>query len=142
MAKENLPARDAVQGLLFQGWLSISLWMGVGLLLEGLLGYKAPAYLQDEIRRELFRLGHAHGTVLGLLVVAAALTARGFGIYFPRTTQLTLRIGTVFLPIGFFLAGITHPEGDPGMAIWLVPVSAILTIYGTISVALSCFQKK
>jgi hypothetical protein len=47
-------------------------WVTFGLLMEGLLGYKTPAYLLDSERRELFRLAHTHGTFLGLLLLIAA----------------------------------------------------------------------
>ena len=33
--------------LAFQGWLSLALWMSFGLLLESLMAYKSPAYLDD-----------------------------------------------------------------------------------------------
>src|SRR6185295_4702903 len=80
--------------LLRQGWASIALWMSVGLLLEGLLGYKIPAYLNDPARRELFRLGHTHGTLLGILLVVAALVLER-GAQVPKAAHLALRIGAV-----------------------------------------------
>jgi hypothetical protein len=141
MAKEKTRAGDPLSGLLFQGWLSLALWMGVGLLLEGLLGYKIPSYLQDEIRRELFRLAHAHGALIGLLLIIAALCVKGFGIELARPAQQALRIGVLLLPLGFFLAGISHPEGDPGLAIWIVPVGAILILFGVVALALSFRQR-
>src|ERR1044071_5251044 len=101
--------------LLRQGWASIALWMSVGLLLEGLLGYKIPAYLNDPQRRELFRLAHTHGTLLGvLLVVAALVLARGAIV--PAIAATALRVGAVLMPVGFFVAGIWHTESDPGLA--------------------------
>src|ERR1051325_6691731 len=63
------------RSLIAQGWLAVAFWMSVGLLLEGLLGYKIPAYLSDPQRRELFRLAHAHGTLLGVVLIAAGLCA-------------------------------------------------------------------
>ena len=119
-----------------QGWMSVAIWMTVGLLLEGLLGYKAPGYLNDPQRRELFRLAHAHGTLLNAMLVAVALTGARHGPP-PHIAQSALRIGAVLMPLGFLLAGIWHPEGDPGMAIWLVPPGAVLMIFGVIAVALS-----
>ncbi len=119
-----------------QGWISVAVWMTVGLLLEGLLGYKAPEYLGDAQRRELFRLAHTHGTLLGVILVVAALTAQRFGVP-PRLAQLGLRIGSVMMPVGFLLAGVWHPEGDPGLAIWLVPPGALLVIFGVVAIALS-----
>jgi hypothetical protein len=123
--------------MLFQGWASLALWMAAGLLLESLMAYKAPAYLQDSVRRELFRLGHAHGTVLGLVLIVAALSCERFKVQPARVAQMALRIGAVLMPLGFLLAGIWHYESDPGLGIWLVPAGALLLIFGVISFALA-----
>lgn len=123
--------------MLFQGWVSLAFWMVVGLLLESLMAYKAPAYLQDGVRRELFRLGHAHGTVLGLVLIVAALSGQRFKVQPPRAAQMALRVGAVLMPLGFLLAGIWHYESDPGLGIWLVPGGALLLIFGVISFALA-----
>lgn len=120
-----------------QGWLSIALWMVFGLLLEGLLGYKTPAYLQDEQRRELFRLAHTHGTFLGLVLIGAALCGRQFNLLPPPAARIALRLGAILMPLGFLLAGVWHYESDPGFAIWLVPPSALLLVFGAIAFALA-----
>lgn len=134
------PPLTTADRLLRQGWASIAFWMSVGLLLEGLLGYKIPAYLNDPQRRELFRLGHTHGTLLGILLVAAALVV-GRGAVVPRAANLALRIGAVLMPAGFFVAGIWHTEGDPGLSIWLVPPGALLVIYAAVAFTLAHFKK-
>lgn len=133
-SKEDQPHN--LFSMLRQGWISVAVWMAVGLLLEGLLGYKAPSYLNDQQRRELFRLAHTHGTLLGVVLIVAALTAQRFGLP-PRLAQLALRIGAVMMPVGFLLAGVWHPEGDPGLAIWLVPPGALLVIFGVVAISLS-----
>lgn len=125
-----------VTSMLRQGWISVAVWMAVGLLLEGLLGYKAPGYLNDPQRRELFRLAHSHGTLLGIVLVAAALTAQRFSLP-PTLAQWALKLGAILMPVGFLLAGIWHPEGDPGLAIWLVPPGALLVIFGVVAMAFS-----
>jgi len=109
----------------------------VGLLLETLLAYKAPAYLGDLQRRELFRLAHAHGTLLGVVLVLTAVWARGRAASLSRPALLALRAGSVSMPLGFLLAGIWHPEGDPGWAIWLVPGAALLLIFALASIVFS-----
>ena len=126
--------------LLRQGWASIAVWMSVGLLLEGLIGYKIPAYLSDPQRRELFRLGHTHGTLLGILLVVAALVLQR-GAAVPKAAWTALRIGAVLMPAGFFVAGIWHTESDPGLAIWLVPPGALLIIYAAVAFTLAHFKK-
>jgi hypothetical protein len=130
-----------IQGLLFQGWVSIALWMSFGLLLEGLLGYKIPSYLEDAQRRELFRLAHAHGTLLALVLIAAALCVRSMQIHPPRIAARAMRLGSVVMPLGFLLSGVWHPEGDPGLAIWLVPPSALMIIFGAVATALASRNK-
>lgn len=124
-----------ITGMLTQGWLSVALWMMFGLLLEGLLGYKIPDYLEDAQRRELFRLAHAHGTLLGLVLIVAGLWAEKRTA--SRIAILALRTGAIVMPLGFALAGVWHPEGDPGIFIWLVPPGALFVIFGTIALALS-----
>lgn len=139
--KSNLPAERPgwFSRMMLQGWVSIALWMSAGLLLEGLLGYKIPTYLNDSERRELFRLAHTHGTFLGLVLIAAALCVHR-GANPPRAASLSLSVGSALMPLGFLLAGIWHPEGDPGPAIWIVPPSALLIIFGAISLALAHFR--
>jgi len=126
---------------LFQGWLSVALWMTIGLLLEGLIGYKIPAYLQDDTRRELFRLAHAHGTLLGLVLIAATLTTQRLSTPLHRVASVALQLGSVLMPIGFLLAGVWHTETDPGLAIWLVPPGALMVIFGVVSTALAVRQQ-
>ncbi len=137
--KESLPIEPATPSvpsqLMIQAWAAIALWMILGLVLEGLLGYKSPAYLQDSTRRELFRLAHTHGVLLNLLLIAAALCSRWRTP--PPMAQHALRLGSVLMPIGFLLSGLWHPEGDPGIAIWLVPPGALLVIFSAIATALS-----
>jgi len=127
--------------VMFQGWVSIALWMSLGLLLEGLLGYKIPAYLNDPQRRELFRLAHTHGAFLGLVLVAAALCSERTRDPLPRPARIALSAGSILMPFGFLLAGFWHPEGDPGPAIWLVPPAALMVIFGAIAIALACYRQ-
>jgi hypothetical protein len=141
-AEKPQPAKgNQGERMMIQGWVSLAVWMSVGLLLEGLLGYKIPAYLSDPQRRELFRLAHTHGTFLGLVLVAAALCVQRYESLLPRIAQIALRAGSLLMPVGFLLAGIWHPEGDPGPAIWVVPPAALMIIFGTIAIVLTYFKK-
>jgi hypothetical protein len=133
----NSSAVANCSGILFQGWASLAVWMVIGLLLESLMAYKTPAYLQDSVRRELFRLAHAHGTVLGLGLIVAALSGERFKLQPIRAARVAFRLGAVLMPLGFLFAGIWHYESDPGLAIWLVPAGALLLIFGVVSFALA-----
>ncbi len=128
---------DAFGRMMLQGWASIAVWMAFGLLLEGLLGFKIPPYLDDLQRRELFRLAHTHGTFLGVVLVVAALCGGRARASAPQAARLALRAGALVMPLGFLLAGLWHPEGDPGLAIWLVPPGALFVIFGAIVMAMA-----
>lgn len=134
---EKDEAPNDYTGVLRQGWTTLAFWMTFGLLLEGLLGYKIPTYLNNPTRRELFRLAHTHGAVLSLVLIAAAICFRQRIIQTQNFVQWALRIGTVLMPVGFLLAGIWPYEGDPGLTIWLVPPSALLIIFGIVCIVLS-----
>lgn len=114
------------------GWTAIALFLLLGLALEFLHLIKAPFYLETTLRRELWTLAHAHGTLLGLINVGFAATAtrcldseaaRGLASWL-------LRAGAAAVPAGFFLGGIGQSEGDPSLFILLVPAGALLVLAG------------
>jgi len=128
-------------GLSRQGWIGIAVWMSFGLLIEGLIGFRSPAYLQDSVRRELFRLAHTHGTVLSILLLVCVLYLAKNYVDPPAAAVWSLRIGTVLMPVGFLLGGIWHYESDPGILIFLAPLGGLMIIFGMIAIAVSTFKK-
>src|SRR4051794_6786004 len=54
------------------GWWSLLLFLTLGMVLEGLHGFKVAWYLNvsTQTRRLLWTLAHAHGTALGLVHIA------------------------------------------------------------------------
>ena len=124
-------------GLIRQGWISLALWIAFGGLLEGFNGFRSPAYLDDAVRREMFRLAHAHGTLLNLVLVGAAISARLDLIRLGRMASLGLCSAAVLLPAGFLFAGLWHLKDEPGPAILLVPVGAVLLLVTVIYISLT-----
>jgi hypothetical protein len=114
--------------LIRQGWISLAAWLAFGILIEGLIGFRTPALLDDPVRRDMFRLAHAHGTLLNLVLIAAAICARLELIRLGRIGSLGLRSAVVLLPSGFLLGGLWHFKDDPGLGICLVPVGAMLLL--------------
>jgi hypothetical protein len=131
-----------IRPAVFQALVGIAVWMTFGLLLEGLIGYKTPAYLHDSVRRELFRLAHAHGTLLSLLLLGLALVCDRFEVKPANIVPMVLRLGVILMPLGFLLGGVWHYESDPGVGIWLVPVAAVMVVFGVVSVAIAFVGRK
>jgi len=115
------------------GWWSILGFILVGISLEALHGLKMAWYLDPafETRRLLFTLAHAHGVLLGLVNLGFAATLVALPARMERlrgTISPLLMGGSVVMPAGFLLGGISIYEGDPGLAIALVPLGATLLI--------------
>ena len=127
----------SVRASLRFGWTAIAVFMLLGLVLESLHLIKAPFYLDIRLRRELWTLAHAHGTLLGLINIAFAVTAERFldNVHKLQRASRMLRLGSLLVPLGFFLGGVANAEGDPSLAIVLVPVGAVLALYAVGTVA-------
>jgi hypothetical protein len=89
--------------LIRQAWISLTFWIAFGLLIEAFIGFRIPALLDDSIRRDLFRLAHAHGTLLSVVLLAAGICARLDLIRLSRAGSFGLRGATVLVPFGFLL---------------------------------------
>jgi hypothetical protein len=124
-------------GLVFQGLIGIAGWMAFGLLLEGLIAFRIPNYLSDPITREMFRLAHAHGTLLSLILVVVGLASRAEFIAPPKIADWMLRIGSVAMPLGFLLGGIGNSANDPSPLVFIAPVGGVMLIFGIVAAVVS-----
>lgn len=120
------------------GWGALLAFLSLGILLEAFHGFKVEWYLSvaNDTRRLLWRLAHTHGTLLGLVHLAFAFTLRA-KVLAPRGLRLTsaaLVSATLLLPGGFLLGGWTLHGGDPGRAIFLVPIGALLLLLAVANV--------
>ena len=94
---------------------------------------------QWSMRRLVWRLAHAHGTLLSLVNIGFALTiARVTGSAGRLLVASRCLIGgSILLPGGFFLGGLVVYGADPGLGILLVPVGALLLFVAVLCTALS-----
>ena len=90
------------------GWWSLFAWLTLGVVLETLHGFKIGWYLDVdvEMRRLMFTLAHAHGTLLALVNIAAGLTLRTVkGFELERAPSLALLWVPCCCRSGFSSAG-------------------------------------
>jgi hypothetical protein len=112
------------------GWWSILVFLTLGIVLESFHGFKVGWYLDvgNSTRRLVWTLAHAHGTLLGLVHLAFAMTVQLCPGWDSRPRAMASRLLTfagLLLPGGFFLGGLQIYAGDPGLGILLVPVGAL-----------------
>jgi len=121
------------------GWILLAVFLPLGMTLEALHALKLQVYLGSAMRREMWTLAHAHGNLLGILCLAfAALGERAIpDAAARRRIALSLCIGAVLMPLGFFLGGILDYEGDPSLGILLVPAGGLFLLYALLRAAWS-----
>jgi hypothetical protein len=134
------------------GWYALASFSLLGIALESLHAFKQGYYLDvgNETRRLMWRLGHAHGTLLSLVNIAFALslphlrpgTAEGVETAAQPTDGASLRrvsacllVAAVLMPAGFLLGGFFATAADPGPLVALVPAGAVLLVVAAASVA-------
>lgn len=121
------PAWSAVRRTLRVGWLLLAVSLPFGVTLEALHALKAPLYLGSDVRREMWRLAHAHGTLLGVVcLVFAALAPVHVAERIRASVARQIRWGAILMPLGFFAGGVLNSEGDPSLGVLLTPVGAVL----------------
>ena len=127
---------SGTQRALRTGWILLAISLPLGVTLEALHGFKVQAYLRSEVRHEMWRLAHAHGTMLGiLLLVFGALAERHVAEEKRAAISRDLRTGSILMPLGFFLGGILNGEGDPSLGILLVPLGALFLLVALVRAA-------
>ena len=122
------------------GWWSLAVFVGLGITLETLHGFKIVWYLgvSSETRRLMWTLAHSHGTLLSVLQIVFALTVPKLSA---KTSSSQIRASMCLLgagllmPLGFFLGGLFCYSGDPGIGILLVPPGGFLLLIGVTSIA-------
>ena len=123
------------------GWWVMVVFFTMGLGLEGAHALKMGFYLNvgNETRRLMWTLGHAHGTLLGLVNIALGVTMIHFPEWKAPRRQLASRalfIATALLPGGFLLGGLFVHSGDPGLGILLIPPGGVLLVLCAVLAAL------
>jgi hypothetical protein len=127
------------------GWCSLLLFLSLGIFLEALHGFKTGFYLDlnQKVRREMWTLAHAHGTLLSLVNIVFAAGVTQFGRWTParlRLVSLFLIYSALLIPLGFFLGGIGPGESDPSLGILLVPFGAVLLVIAVALIAWSAWK--
>ncbi len=110
----------------------------MGLWLEAMIGLRAQGWVDDALRREFLRLGHAHGGLLGLVNVALAFALERLSTpdAWARRIRLAALVGAFAVGLGFVAGGLWHGPTDPGPPILVVPAGALLLSTALVATAL------
>jgi hypothetical protein len=105
------------------GYVGLAVFLTFGAVLEALHGFKAGFYLDadNETRRLMWRLAHAHGTLLSLLHVVYGLTLKAVPGAARPIASSALTAALLLIAGGFFAGGVSVAGGDPNPGVLLVP---------------------
>jgi len=119
------------------GFLALCVFTALGLALEALHGLKLGFYLDvdNETRRLLWRLAHAHGALLGLVNVCYALSARAWPRLEDALAGRALLSALLLMPLGFLLGGAFAHAGDPGTSVGLAVAGGVALLFGLVRIA-------
>lgn len=117
----------------------VGVFLAAGIWLEAMIGLRAAGWVDDDVRRQFLRLGHAHGALLGVLNIALAVVMERIGTPegWARWIRRAALVGAALVGLGFFVGGLWHGRADPGPAVLVVPAGAMMLLASCVAVAIA-----
>jgi uncharacterized membrane protein len=111
-------------------------------LLSMILG-QVPGYLDNPVRQDLWRAGHAHAGVmlilsLVLLRYVDETSLRGGWLWLARHGT---PIAAIFMPLGFFLSLLSPEATEPNALISLVGVGGVFLVGAVLTTGIALLRR-
>jgi hypothetical protein len=103
-----------------------------------------PAYIQNPLRQDLFRAGHAHAGVLLILSLVALLYIDEANLSgkWKRLVTIFIPTSAILLPAAFFFSVLKPDATEPNGFINLAYVGAAMLITGLLILGIGLIRKK
>jgi hypothetical protein len=109
-----------------------------GLSLLAMVTRRIPGYLDNSLRQNLFRAGHAHAGVwiifalVGLLYVDQAALSGGA----KTLVRTCFGIAPILMPLGFFLSVVRPDAQKPNQLLWLTLLGGLALAVATVTLGI------
>ncbi len=109
-----------------------------GAMLLRQIGAREPGYLDNPVRQNLWRAGHAHAGVLVILALVGMLYVDQAGLSsgLEWLLRLTLVAPPILMPLGFFLSVASPQSERPNGLIYLVPAGGLSLSVGAVTLGI------
>jgi hypothetical protein len=113
-----------------------------GVSLLGFISRRTPGYLDNPVRQNLFRAGHAHAGVLVMLALVGLLYVdqADLGDGLKQLVRSSLALAPILMPIGFFLSVVSPRAERPNRMIRFVYAGAVLLAVGTFTLGVGLLR--
>ena len=113
-----------------------------GASLLTMIAGQVPGYLDNPVRQDLWRAGHAHAGImlilsLVLLRYVDETSLRGHWLQLARTG---VPIAAILMPAGFFLSVLTPEQTEPNALIALVPLGGLFLVAGVLTTGIGLLR--
>jgi uncharacterized membrane protein YgdD (TMEM256/DUF423 family) len=111
-------------------------------LLSMIVG-QVPGYLDNPVRQDLWRAGHAHAGVLLVLslVMLRYVDEANLSERLRWLARSGVPIAAILMPTGFFLSVLTPDATQPSALIALVPIGGLSLIAGVLTLGIGLWRK-
>jgi hypothetical protein len=115
-----------------------------GLSLLRMIQVRDPGYMENPVRRKLFRAGHAHAgawvifALLGLLYVDQADLGDGL----KAAVRTSFAAAPILAPLGFFTSVLPRDAQHPGRAIVLVYLGGLALAFATFTLGVGLLRAR
>lgn len=102
-----------------------------------------PAYMQNPLRQDLWRAGHAHAGVLLILSLIALLYVdqAHLSAAIKRFVRSAIPSAAILLPAAFFLSLLTPDATEPNALIYLAYVGAAVLVIGLLLLGIGLLRR-
>ncbi|SDK65868.1 hypothetical protein [Nonomuraea jiangxiensis] len=106
-----------------------------GVSLLSFLMRNVPGYLDNPVRRGLWRAGHAHAGVLVLFALVAMLYVDQASLPdgLRALSRWLIAAAPILMPLGFFLSVVRPSDTKPSRLIWLTVAGGVCLAVGTLT---------
>lgn len=109
-----------------------------GVSLLSFLMRNVPGYLDNPVRRGLWRAGHAHAGVLVLFSLVAMLYVDQADLSeaLKSLVRTTIVAAPILMPLGFFLSVVRPGDTRPNRLIWLTYAGGVSLAVGALTLGI------
>ena len=102
-----------------------------------------PGYMQNELRQNLWRAGHAHAGVLLILSLIALryVDEASLSERLKRVVRTAIPSSAILLPAAFFLSVLRPDATEPNGFIYLAYVGAVVLVIGLLILGVGLIRK-